>query len=235
MMTSAQRNFLTGSFNPMSLSPALWLSDTGSDLGVWPDMSGNGRNATQATAANQPDIITGGLNGRQVRRFNGSSDYLTHQYAVSSDSTIFAVAYSTRTESSQYNIIFSAADQNTQLKCFMMSQTNTSNNWGTFRSGNISSGHTLRTSFQIASIVATAAGVSMKTGSNAAVFVADTTFLVDPNNSRRTVGASYSGGSGNGLDYFKGDIAEILVFPTALSDTDRQAVESYLRTKWGTP
>ena len=63
-------------FNPLSLSPALWLSDTGSDPSVWPDLSGNGRNATQATSTQRPAIVTGAQNGRQVRRFDGTDDFL---------------------------------------------------------------------------------------------------------------------------------------------------------------
>jgi hypothetical protein len=35
-----------------------------------------------------------------------------------------------------------------------------------------------------------------------------------------------------GSDYYKGDIAEIIMFSRALSDKDRQAVESYLSKKW---
>jgi len=34
------------------------------------------------------------------------------------------------------------------------------------------------------------------------------------------------------VDYFSGDIAEVLIYSQALSDTDRQTVESYLRNKW---
>ena len=66
-----------GAFDPRRLGLALWLSDTGSDPSQWDDLSGNGRNATQATPANQPAIISAGLNGRQVRRFDGSNDWLS--------------------------------------------------------------------------------------------------------------------------------------------------------------
>jgi len=33
--------------------------------------------------------------------------------------------------------------------------------------------------------------------------------------------------------YFNGDLAEVLVFDSALGDGDRQGVEQYLKTKWG--
>jgi hypothetical protein len=63
----------------LSLAPALWLSDTGSNAAQWDDISGNGRHATQAVGANQPSIVTGAINGRQVRRFDGVDD--TMQFA----------------------------------------------------------------------------------------------------------------------------------------------------------
>jgi flagellar hook-associated protein 3 FlgL len=51
-------------------------------------------------------------------------------------------------------------------------------------------------------------------------------------NNRRTIG-----GFANNFteDTLSGDVGELFVFPTALNTTNRQAVESYLRTKWGTP
>jgi len=65
---------------------ALWLDAAdastitlnGSTVSQWNDKSGNGRNATQATAANQPTYTASGLNGKPVFTFDGINDYLTH-------------------------------------------------------------------------------------------------------------------------------------------------------------
>ena len=51
------------------------LSD-GASVSTWKDMSGNGYNATQSTAANQPAWKRNILNGYPALRFNGTSSYL---------------------------------------------------------------------------------------------------------------------------------------------------------------
>ncbi len=45
-----------------------------------------------------------------------------------------------------------------------------------------------------------------------------------------TYGLSLGGKTGA---YFSGDLAEITIYNTALSDTERQNIETYLKTKWG--
>jgi hypothetical protein len=40
-------------------------------------------------------------------------------------------------------------------------------------------------------------------------------------------------GSGQAALPLNGDIAEILIYSTALADADRTAVEAYLNAKWG--
>jgi hypothetical protein len=220
-------------FNPLSLSPALWLSDTGSDPATWPDLSGNGRNATQATSANQPSIVAGGLNGRQIRRFDGSNDILISSLnsstVLSGNLSYFAVFKRTSTGSFPIVMGVAAAGNGRSRDIFLMSSDLYKISYG-------QSGSDVLGTFPAA--INTAALVSLtKTGTSIAIFangsaagsgtppltntVTETNFKIG--------GASASSGN------LSGDIAELLVFPTALSTTNRQAVESYLRTKWGTP
>lgn len=42
---------------------------------IWYDQSGNTNNATQTTAANQPELIFNVLNGHAILRFDGTNDY----------------------------------------------------------------------------------------------------------------------------------------------------------------
>jgi hypothetical protein len=68
-------------FNPKSIPGlALWLDGSsassvtlnGSTVSQWNDLSGNGRHATQATAASQPTFTSNARNGRSALTFGGS-------------------------------------------------------------------------------------------------------------------------------------------------------------------
>lgn len=82
-------------FNPLALSPLLWLdaSDAstlytdsglttlvaadGDPVGGWKDKSGNTRHATQASGTNKPAYKTAIKNGFSVVRFDGVNDVLS--------------------------------------------------------------------------------------------------------------------------------------------------------------
>lgn len=225
-------------FNPLSLSPALWLSDTGSDASVWPDISGNGRNATQAVALNQPAIVTGVLNGRQVRRFDGATDYLAtaaNSPALSGGVEIFVVekhpgfggngfgriveigtaeivyiVNATTSDAASYRLVSGALFAKNSA-----ANSATVDTWRvaaiSFNLGNLSSGATHRVN-----------------GASSAGSGVDSTSSIPAANSIFHIGNRPT------LDRaFAGDIAEILIFPTALSTTNRQLVERYLGNKYG--
>jgi hypothetical protein len=80
----------SGAFSPADLPGLqLWLAAdkltgliNGDALGVWPDVSGNGRDATQITLSQKPTYRTNGLNGLPVVRFDGVDDVLNCPTAV---------------------------------------------------------------------------------------------------------------------------------------------------------
>ena len=73
-------------WRPTEITTALWLDaeDTstitlnGATVSQWADKSGNGRNAVQATAANQPTTGTRTINSRNALDFDGADDRLTN-------------------------------------------------------------------------------------------------------------------------------------------------------------
>jgi hypothetical protein len=230
-------------FDPLSLSPALWLSDTGSDPAVWPDISSNGRNATQATTANQPTIIANSLNGRQVRRFDGVDDFLDVNTGLGmlrniSGATVIAV----------YKWISSPL---TNKAVFFVSTTADFSRY--YIGGGVSSrklvvgGRRLdndsfaRTdssvdnpnSFFVHAGVIDYANSDIFQYANGVLDGSNTAFQTNGNTSNTDSIMIKIGTAGLTLSNCANvDIAEILVFPRALSTTERQAVEAYLLNKW---
>jgi len=94
-------------FDPLSLSPFLWLqSDVANlytDAGTthvsadgdlvyrWADISGNGRHFNQTTSGNRPKYYSGIINSHPAVRFNGTSSYLQYAPTVSGASTLWVV------------------------------------------------------------------------------------------------------------------------------------------------
>ena len=233
--------------SPIAISPALWLNDTGSDPSVWTDISGNGRNAT---GANPPAIVTNALNGRQVRRFDGINDTLSlaADLALGAAHTIFVVAKNTATitETSPAQLILNGGIYTTPSTSEFL-----------LASGSITGGFTNERLCSI--VLADGAGIYgyAKTNTNvtdpfiivnsfnsaSSVFYGKLNNAVDFNtastfggysslNTRyptiiRHIGSRYAS-----QNFWNGDIAEILVYPTELSAEDREKVERYLGAKY---
>ena len=60
----------------LDASDASTITLNGSNVAQWDDKSGNSRNASQTTAANQPIYTTNGMNGKPVISFDGFDDEL---------------------------------------------------------------------------------------------------------------------------------------------------------------
>jgi hypothetical protein len=220
MMLAAQRNLFTGSFNPLSLQPALWLSDTGSDPAQWDDLSGNGRHATQALGISQPTIVTGALNGRQVRRFDGLNDFLeTATVSIAQPYTTYAVFRCTATGQ---QIVMSGSNVSTAFGGVnLIIHRSPSDNSG-INAGTLYGPFSVNTSWQIFGTLAN--GASSRVYRNGVMSAAGN---AGTNNiSLLRVGRSSL------TAYFNGDIAEILVFPAVLSTENRRRIEGYLSSKY---
>jgi hypothetical protein len=71
-------------WNPSMIQTTLWLdaadastiTESGGAVSQWNDKSGNGRNATQATAGNRPTVLADALNGRQGVQFSTTGKWL---------------------------------------------------------------------------------------------------------------------------------------------------------------
>lgn len=222
------------SFSPLSLAPALWVTDNGSDPSVWTDMSGNGRHAVQATGANQPSIVTNVINGRQVRRFNGTTTRLTPPDFNLDNHTIFAVAIPDSPNTAVAETVFSIGSNVNGSRDVILYNT-TNSGVTTFeiqRSNNILYPTAKATTTNLVKQIV----VGKYDGSQLTIYV--------NNGARNSVAANNIGTSQNKpiigatleaniIKYlYKGDIAEIIAYPSNLSYFNCLQVERYLSKKY---
>ena len=232
-------------FSPLDLSPVLWLdaSDTstitevGGAVSQWDDKSGNGNDVVQATAAAQPTTGVSTINGLNILTFAG--DYFAANLAVDvSATTIFAVfrenvsvlgaGLVTLAPSSgnDYDSLNGTAVETssspgilTAVRNFV-SPNGLSRITGTKPSpfdvyvGRFSSGGLVE---------AFSSSVTASTTTSSGVF---------GSSSQVVIGARYTAGAISATR-LNGDIAEILLYDSTLSNNDLNAVGSYLSNKWG--
>lgn len=190
----------------------------GNTVARWEDQSGSGYHLTQATAAAQPTLNNGTLNGLPALTF-ASGDVISTASSVVTGSisrVIFAVCSGSSASPNRV-----AAFGNETGDGFAYSVTgeiavrvaNGSRVFGT----SLSATHVLLT---VTETTGDVSGAEVRVNGSAAA-VSST--------SARTLNTQSGLQVGDSLG---GDIAELLVYDAALSTTDRDAVESYLTTKY---
>lgn len=250
-----------GAFDPLSLSPALWLdasdastlydSTSGGSLvtsdatvGRWEDKSGNSRHVIQSNGAYRPIRKTAIQNGLDIVRFDGGDDHM-----------VFADGLGTRS-----GITVIAAFKLTSLildHVFIASEWNSgafpgTNEWnlgmygpdGGLSQGKPNFGVEIGTNVYICNesstriaealvVSASHDGADMRLYTNGtATATATATGTMNQASGRQFyLGTLHVNGSPQALG-FKGDIMELFVFPSVLSTTNRENVESLLNTKW---
>jgi hypothetical protein len=245
---------LTNGFTFIPSGLALWLKadslsttlHDGDTVQTWPDSSGYGRDASQSTVALRPVFKTSVQNGKPVIRFNGvypdasnANPYLSitapastnFKFAALQDFTLVTVAKSTTT-GFYHQFVGNEATFNRTGLCFGVDGTGVGlpffnsrasccpSAYGTF-SVNDNAWHIL---------------IGVRSGDAATLYV-DT---LTQNSVAAGAGISLAAASdmfiGRDRDNFfpwGGDIAEILLYSSALSTSQRGAVEQYLKTKYG--
>lgn len=225
-------------FTPADLGPALWLD--ASTLGLannaavssWTDLSGNARHATQATGTKQPTFKTGILNGLPVLGFSG--DCLVTPSITLGLFTVAVVFRSSGTAGLVYEhgpnaattdgaYLYGTTNNTVQVRRggTSASGNHPSANWATdstwrvavHRFNGTRYGHLLRLN---------GAEVNLTTGG------------ADSSTSLTTAQVLNIGSRANATALpLTGDIAEIVVIPSAIGVEDQFRLENYLAGKWG--
>jgi hypothetical protein len=202
-------------------------ANTGSGfVTTWYDQSGNGRNATQTTAGSQPRIVNAGVldiaNGKPAIRFNGSNTFFSGVSLPLSQLTLSSVLNDvTQAPTIRYSI---GTGSGSVPRGIFSSFT------GFFPpTPNASLGYipdagvpVVQTGFfptigqsYVVSLTTTATESSIRAnGGN------------NGTGGRITLNQLFIGQRGDGFWYYDGHNSETIVFPSALSTTDRQNIES---------
>jgi predicted alpha-1,6-mannanase (GH76 family) len=232
---SAQANANTSPLAVWLKADALTNLNNGAAVAVWPDMTGNGYNAIQPLSARQPTYVTGAMNGLPVVRFNSTnSTYLWFYRPVQDDFTMIFVYQSSQGISTGTDFWSGAGLVNGE-------QSGTVNDFGTSlnASGQLLAG----TGNPDTSIHSTALASSLphvitfkRTKSSGLLdLYVDGTLVTAGTGGTQSLTAPNQlvlGAQGTLNNYLSGDIAEVQIYNTPLSDTDRQGVERALKCKY---
>ena len=226
-------------WRPTEITTALWLDaeDTstitlnGATVSQWADKSGNGRNATQATAANQPGYSASNVtfaDGSDVLTI-GSASTGTFGYGTGDFAILAVVNPNARTstwgsEILTQHIFGTRADFSFRI----------------IPAGNLIYGGTNATTIATSSTT-----VALSQRSIAEITRTSNSFQLYINATNvgsATSSDSIGNGSGSSIGntfipnsnaFLSGAINEVLVVPTTLSTDNRQKLEGYLAWKWG--
>lgn len=222
---SSSRARSAGGFSPDSITGLqVWLDASqitglsdGAAVATWSDLSGNGRNATQASAGARPTYQTNELNGLPVVRFDDTDDSLGFGNigaAFPTAAMLFIVATVVRGGYSIYNTIDNAS--------YWRFGGNGLGYNGCFRTTRLDATGTMPDS-----------GSSLfRLASSAAAF----TLHID-GASIINGAAEYNAGDSHSIGALVhapgcGDIAEVLAYDSVLSAGNISAIEQYLNGKW---
>lgn len=214
----------------------LWLkADAGASPSLWTDNSTSANNFSQGTTANQPVLNGNVFNYNPALTFSGAQ-FLAQLTPASfptgnADRSVFVVANSSSTSGYSWILVYG----------------NVGSLSGTFQVGNNSATATagLATAFYGTDVTSnnywnaaanSNGALATSTMNSNLVSIYDRGSLLTSQTIGGLGASSINGriGSIDGFgEFWNGNIAEIVLFPSALSTADQNKVESYLATKYG--
>lgn len=221
--------FPAANWTPANITTALWLDADDSatvtvvsgDVSQWNDKSGNGRNATQTTAAKRPFLNSSGVNGKNSIQFddvqNGESLLTSYNLSQSNDYMICFAG----NQASTVNIrLISSSSKNALLSISRNSNTVfiggaiVTNGWASINTTNI--------------------GVLLAPSSGNFQFYGNGTSISNANRAVESFGTINFGCHGGigGNEPADGNICEVVVVLES-STLTREKIEGYLAHKWG--
>jgi hypothetical protein len=212
----------------LHLKPDAGVTLSDGKLSEWTDQSGNGNHAEQTTVSNRPVIESGVFNGYDALYFDGVDDYINlptpTSLNISNSSYEIFIVMESKLSNTDVEFVLAGASEHFELHTNgsggmryipRSSQYIDAGTAGDFTDQNI---HLINL---------------RATGSNAEIVMDKVTSQssgasgLSNDNTQLRIGAR----ANNSL-FFDGYIAEVIIYSTTLSTTDRTAVEDYLDTKY---
>jgi hypothetical protein len=223
--------FAAANWTPAQITTELWfdaadsstITTASGSVSQWNDKSGNARNATQATAANQPAHSTTGFNGLPGVTFDGTNDTMIHGLNTGGPFSLVAV-YKTGSLQSAYRGVMAAGPNNSGGNLMLMRTFG--GTIGSFGTSDINS----TVSYVVGQTVMVIVEDDNTNGSKA--------FWINGSSSgtytQNPIGqaTAHIGGLATDSQQAAMTLAECLVLPGIPTTTNRQLVEGYLAHKW---
>ena len=227
----------------------LWLKADSLDLAdgaavtSWEDVSGNNKDFTQGTVSSQPDFVASDsdYNNKPLIHFDGD-DALSTSFSADlnpNNFTVFVVSTVDSDDGNYHGIIDTTSGNTGWLLYARMSG---STNYWQWRTGT-GSGQTTISAGNDTVVPNTPSIVTLKmAGSDGAGGGTTTQTLYVNGASAATSSAVFTKKTATSATPILGDVgsfeltgqmAEVIIYSSALSDTDRQSVEGYLASKYG--
>lgn len=203
---------------------------------LWADRSGNGVNLTQSAAGSQPTVASAAFGSQDAIRFDGSNDFLLGpDLQDPSAYDLFVVWQSSTAAANTIQAIIS--DGVVGNVTFQMTYGHQVS--GVAHAAVSGFNGTLKYIQYPTPATATRYiwNASYASGSGMALYTNGAAGNTDTSMGSTALDAATElfalGASDQGSYPFPGDIAEVLLFNRALTGTERDAVETYLGTRWG--
>lgn len=255
-MFSSRNMMFCGSFNPLSLLPALWLDGSdaatrfdsvsggslvttnGASVARLEDKSGNARHATQATPTSRPTLVTSAQNGRDALNFDGINDCLTSVAFGGSETWTRWVVFVSL--ASQYKTIIahatsyispiSGADyMSTNAQRLEVEQSGL----GGITTKVATATNTPTGTYVLASQVCDGTNSGNTPRINGATFALSNTLTSNPGTFTKAATAYGIGAYNDGTFPCNCRISEVFHVPGVVSAENRQATDRFFMNKWG--
>jgi len=196
----------------------------------WEDKSGNARHATQGTSGNRPLRKTTVQGGKDVLRFDGSNDFFSLS-AVTTTSSYTSFFVFRRTSAGINSVSLGPATASSNYAAWWFSDNVlyelSINNVDHFTTHGTAS--TLTGSFLIVTTRTATTSIATRRNGSALATVSSGAGVTNAASGSWTA----VGRASNSPITHNGDMCEVILYDSALSDANRALVENYLLAKWG--